>query len=108
MTTLTPLLRDLRIRAGRSTRQVGQRNSRRVPMEPSVETDVLAQPATAVLLQVDGRVVEVRVGSRTIGYIETAGPVFVSLAGERYDVAVEVAQSMTVQKAAIALLGKER
>jgi hypothetical protein len=47
--------------------------------------------------------VEVVVGRRTVGYLEVVGNVFVALRGERYDRAVEVAQSMSIQVAHAAL-----
>jgi hypothetical protein len=40
--------------------------------------------------------VEVVVGGETAGFIEMVGNVFVALSGSRYDVAVEVAQSMSI------------
>jgi len=36
----------------------------------------------------------------TVGFIEKAGPVFVALAGDRYDRAVEVAQHRELDRAA--------
>jgi hypothetical protein len=48
--------------------------------------------------------VEVVVGGAVIGYIEMVGNVFVSLKGARYDLAVEVAQSMAIETAHNALL----
>jgi hypothetical protein len=48
--------------------------------------------------------VEVVVGGSTIGYIEMVGSLFVSLKGSRYDLAVEVAQSMSIEVAHTALL----
>lgn len=40
----------------------------------------------------------------TIGFVEKAGPVYVALAGERYDRAVEIAQSRELERAAQSLL----
>ena len=47
--------------------------------------------------------IEVVVGGDTIGYIEMVGNVFVALKGGRYDRAVEVAQSMSIDVAHAAL-----
>lgn len=41
--------------------------------------------------------IEVTVGGVVIGYIERVGEVFVALRGERYDLAIEVAQSMLIE-----------
>lgn len=48
----------------------------------------------------------VRVGDaqRTYGYVEQVGRVYVSLAGSRYDRAVEVGQSLTLEHARQVLL----
>ena len=43
-----------------------------------------------------------------VGFVETAGIVFVALHGSRYDRAVEVAQSLTFDVAAAALLSHVR
>jgi hypothetical protein len=48
--------------------------------------------------------VEVVIGGSVVGYIEMVGNVFVSLKGPRYDIAVEVAQSMAIESAHTALL----
>jgi hypothetical protein len=48
--------------------------------------------------------VEVVIGGSVVGYIEMVGSVFVSLKGPRYDIAVEVAQSMAIEAAHAALL----
>lgn len=47
--------------------------------------------------------VEVTVDRRTLGYIEQAGGVFVALAGIRYDLAVEVHQTLIFEDALTAL-----
>lgn len=47
--------------------------------------------------------IEVVIGHRTVGYLEVVGNLFVALRGERYDRAVEVAQSMSIQVAHAAL-----
>lgn len=47
--------------------------------------------------------VRVRRGDLTIGFVEHVGRVYVALAGERYDRAVEVAQTLDVSHAARAL-----
>jgi len=44
-------------------------------------------------------VVRVSVDGRTVGFIETVGPLFVSLAGHRHDRAVEVGQSHALESA---------
>jgi len=40
----------------------------------------------------------------TVGFVEKVGPVYVALAGDRYDRAVEVAQSRELERAAQSLL----
>ncbi|MBN9239493.1 MAG: hypothetical protein J0J03_07435 [Leifsonia sp.] len=52
--------------------------------------------------------VQVCVGEVVVGFVESAGPVFVALHGVRYDVAVEVAQSLVFDVAAAALLSHAR
>jgi hypothetical protein len=49
--------------------------------------------------------VEVVVGPDVVGFIEVVGPVFVALSGPRYDRAVEVAQSVSIEVAHRALCG---
>ena len=58
--------------------------------------------------QLGEELVEVCVGNTVVGYVETAGIVFVALHGSRYDRAVEVAQSLTFDVAAAALLSHVR
>lgn len=60
--------------------------------------------ALTSIRQVRDGLSEVRVGTEVVGYVETAGPVFVSLAGPRYDAAVEVAQSLSILTAVTALI----
>ena len=48
------------------------------------------------------------IGEVVVGYVEAAGAVFVALHGSRYDRAVEVAQSLTFDVAAAALLSHVR
>lgn len=52
---------------------------------------------TAVLVRDD--VYRVLDGSRTIGYIQIAGPVYVSLVGTVYNTSCEVAQSLDLETA---------
>jgi hypothetical protein len=53
-------------------------------------------------------IVEVRLGFETIGFVEQAGPVYVSLLGGRYDRAVEIAQKLDFDDAyAVVLAGVE-
>ena len=63
------------------------------------------RPGLAVYRSVRPDLVEVVVGHRTVGYLEVVGHLFVALRGERYDRAVEVAQSMSIQVAHAALCG---
>jgi hypothetical protein len=42
---------------------------------------------------------EVARGSAVLGYVEVVEPVFVALAGPRYDIAVEIAQSLDLERA---------
>ena len=58
--------------------------------------------------QLGDELVEVCIGETVVGYVEAAGPVFVALHGSRYDRAVEVAQSLTFDVAAAALLAHVR
>ena len=48
------------------------------------------------------------IGEVVVGYVEAAGSVFVALHGSRYDRAVEVAQSLSFDVAAAALLAHVR
>lgn len=57
----------------------------------------------AVYKTVRPDLVEVVVSGDTVGYIEVAGRVFVALRGPRYDTAVEVAQSVSIEVAHRAL-----
>jgi len=52
--------------------------------------------------------VRVTVQGRTIGYIEVVGRLFVSLAGHRYDRAVEVRQSLILETAIDDLVAHDR
>jgi hypothetical protein len=47
--------------------------------------------------------VEVVMGGQVVGYLEMVGSLFVALRGTRYDLAVEVAQSMSIEAAHAAL-----
>ncbi|WP_375385110.1 hypothetical protein [uncultured Microbacterium sp.] len=47
---------------------------------------------------------QVRVGTRTLGYIDVVGAVFVVLAGSRYSRAVETAQTLVFEDAVNALV----
>ena len=58
--------------------------------------------------QLSDELVEVCIGQTVVGFVETAGIVFVALHGSRYDRAVEVAQSLTFDVAAAALLSHVR
>lgn len=52
--------------------------------------------------------VQVCVGETVVGFVESAGPVFVALYGPRYDRAVEVAQSLAFDVAVAGLLAHVR
>ena len=52
--------------------------------------------------------VQVSIGSTVVGFVESAGPVFVALHGPRYDRAVEVCQSLAFDVAAAGLLAHAR
>ncbi len=52
-----------------------------------------------VWLRVEADRYEVRRGSRVIGFVESVGSVFVALAGNRYDRAVEVVQTLLFELA---------
>ncbi|CAN5258384.1 hypothetical protein BH11ACT5_BH11ACT5_27830 [soil metagenome] len=67
---------------------------------------VLGEIATS--LRLSGELVQVSVGDLVVGFIESAGPVFVALHGPRYDRAVEVSQSLVFDVAAAALLAHVR
>lgn len=60
---------------------------------------------TRATLEVQPGIIRVGSAERTLGFIEQVGRVYVSLAGTRYDRAVEVAQSLTIEDARAALLG---
>jgi hypothetical protein len=48
--------------------------------------------------------VEVVIAGEVVGFIEMVGHLFVALRGPRYDIAVEVAQSMSIEVAHQSLL----
>ena len=54
--------------------------------------------------QLSEDLVQVTVGTTVVGFVESAGPVFVALHGPRYDRAVEVSQSLAFDVAAAGLL----
>jgi hypothetical protein len=56
-----------------------------------------------VLDRVSPSLLRITRGDRVMGFVEHVGRVYVALAGERYDRAVEVAQSLDVTRAARAL-----
>lgn len=56
-----------------------------------------------VLDRVSPSLLRITRGDRVVGFVEHVGRVYVALAGERYDRAVEVAQSLDVTRAARAL-----
>ena len=58
--------------------------------------------------QLDEGLVQVCAGERVVGFVESAGAVFVALYGSRYDRAVEVAQSLSFDAAAAGLLSHAR
>lgn len=53
--------------------------------------------------RIDTEAYAVSVDGCTVGFIDVVGTVFVSLAGHRYDRAVEVAQSLVFERAVAAL-----
>lgn len=63
-----------------------------------------ARPALLSLRTVRPDLVEATLRGRTLGYLEIVGNVFVVLRGERYDIAVEVLQTMTIEVATQELL----
>ena len=58
--------------------------------------------------QLDEGLVQVCAGERVVGFVESAGAVYVALFGSRYDRAVEVAQSLSFSAAAAGLLSHAR
>ncbi|CAN5205666.1 hypothetical protein BH09ACT5_BH09ACT5_09320 [soil metagenome] len=58
--------------------------------------------------QLSEGLVQVCAGEIVVGFVESAGPVFVALFGPRYDRAVEVAQSLSFDAAAAGLLSHAR
>jgi hypothetical protein len=58
--------------------------------------------------QVGEGLVQVCAGEIIVGFVESAGPVFVALFGSRYDRAIEVAQSLSFDVAAAGLLSHAR
>ena len=59
-------------------------------------------------VRLSDELVQVSIGSAVVGFVESAGPVFVALYGERYSLAVEVAQSLAFDVAAAGLLAHAR
>lgn len=66
-----------------------------------VETDAHDE---LVLDRVSPSLLRVSRGEQVVGFVEHVGRVYVALAGERYDRAVEVAQSLDVTRAARSLV----
>lgn len=66
------------------------------------------QGATATSLRLSDELVQVSIGNAVVGFVESAGPVFVALHGPRYDRAVEVSQSLVFDVSAAALLAHVR
>jgi hypothetical protein len=64
--------------------------------------------AIATSQRVTESLVQVCVGDSVVGFIESAGVVFVALHGSRYDRAVEVSQSLAFDVAVAALLSRVR
>jgi len=55
------------------------------------------------MTQVSTHLIEVTAGGVVVGFVEIADSVFVALAGERYDRAVEVGQALDLQRAVAVL-----
>lgn len=61
-----------------------------------------ARPTLATVLVLDD-VYRVLEDGRTVGYVQLAGPIFVSLLGEVYNTSVEVAQCFDLETAVLRL-----
>lgn len=59
-------------------------------------------------VRLSDELVQVSIGNAVVGFVESAGPVFVALYGERYARAVEVTQSLAFDVAAAGLLAHVR
>ena len=76
------------------------------PALPGIRPARAAREAAPTLLALTTQrpdLVEVSTAARVLGYIEVVDHVFVTLAGPRYDVAVEVAQQLDFTRALTAL-----
>lgn len=77
-------------------------------MEARRTTKAAAPVAPVPWTRVDLDRYAITSGGEVTGYVEVVGPVFVALAGPRYDRAVEVAQSLTFHAAVDALVAHRR
>jgi hypothetical protein len=96
MTIQNPIARDVRSSGLGATESLRQLPMRRLPDPPAVSSPVQ-------WTRVDLDRYEVRVGDRTIGFIEVVGAVYVVLEGRRYDRAVEILQTLVFDDALGAL-----
>ena len=74
-----------------------------VPEEPARLHLERPDPRRTTWIRIEADRYEVCRGDRLLGYVEVVGSVHVALAGERYDRAVEVAQSLLFELAIEAL-----
>lgn len=90
------------------TRSSATSGSARRPVETHtalIRAGVVETPdhGTLALERIAPSLVRVRRDGHTLGFVEHVGRVYVALAGEHYDRAVEVAQSLDVSHAARAI-----
>lgn len=79
--------------------------SRATSTRRSLASEARTQPmALPRMVRISQQLISFVDGGTTIGFVEKVGPVYVALAGERYDRAVEVAQSRELERAAQSLL----
>jgi len=87
----------------RSTRTAAEsRPSRSIASLTAVIDCASARPEPAIT-QVATHLIEVSAAGHVLGFVEIADGVFVALAGERYDRAVEVGQALDLKRAVAVL-----
>lgn len=88
------LTADRRVRTSTRTARIGSP----VSAPPAPPAAASLRPALAAVLVRDD-VYRITEGSRVVGYVQMAGPVYVTLLGEVYNTSCEVAQSLDLETA---------
>lgn len=84
---------------------LGERSSTRTPGVPTSAPSAIgcsgARPVPEIT-QIAADLIEISASGSVLGFVEITNGVFVALAGERYDRAVEVAQALDLDRAVAA------